>query len=400
MDIPYLNFDLLIEITEDGAFSQVLDSPEGTAVARIDLQVDRQELRSFWQRVDQPHQQDFDRMIDQYDITRRFGTRLFQAVFVDQIRRCLYASLNTAYQNRSRLRLRLIFRGDINLSHLPWEYLYDPAHSEFLSLSVQVPMVRYMNLLHNIPPWPIKWPMRILVAISSPQNHPPLHVENEWLALVDTVDHLAFDKKLVIERLEEPTLVGLQKKLREKEYHGFHFIGRGAVDEISRDGQLLFEDDRGHGRFINGNHVGTLLSNHPSMRFAFLNIRQEGPFYDQNPFVLAAENMLRRGLSAAIATPFEASPFATFTFIDEFYAALTALLAVDLAAANARRIVLSEEKSASWGAPVCITRTGDGKLFYDPAVEPPPPPIEPQRPGEDRPDSLYLKYLAWERGLR
>jgi len=392
MDIPYLNFDLLIEIGEDGAFSHVLDSPAGTALARIDLQVDRQELRDFWQRVDQPHQQDFDRMIAQYDITRRFGTRLFQSVFVDEIRRCLYASLNNAFQSRSRLRLRLIFQGDLNLSHLPWEYLYDPAHSEFLSLSVQVPMVRYMNLLHNIRPWPIQWPLRVLVAITSPKNHPPLHVENEWLALVDTVDHLAFDKKMVIERLEDPTLVGLQKQLRKKEYHAFHFVGRGSVDGVARDGMLLFEDKMGRGRFISGSHLGTMLSDHPSMRFAFLNIRQEGPAYNQNPFVLAAESMIRRGLSAVIATPFEPSPFATFTFIDEFYAALTSLLAVDLAAANARRIVLSEEKSASWGAPICITRTDNGQLFYDPKVESPPlsPSIAPDR---DRPDNLYLKYL-------
>lgn len=392
MDIPYLNFDLLIEVTKEGAFSHVLDSPEGTALARIDLRVERMDLREFWRQVDQPHQQDIDRMIDQYDITRRFGTRLFQAVFVEEIRRCLYASLNTAYQNRSRLRLRLIFEGDPNLAHLPWEYLYDPAHSEFLSISVQVPMVRYLNLLHNIRPWPVQLPLRMLVAIPSPQNHPPLHVENEWLALVDTLDHLAFDKKLIIERLTDPTLIGLQKQLRQKEYHAFHFVGRGGVDEVARDGLLLFEDRMKSGRFLTGRHIGTLLADHPSMRFAFLNIRQEGSVFDQNPFVLAAENMLRRGLSAAIATPFEASPFAAFTFIDEFYAALTALLAVDLAAANARRIVLSEEKSASWGAPVCITRTGDGRLFYDPTVESPDPPVE--RPKRPPPDNLYLKYFT------
>ena len=44
---------------------------------------------------------------------------------------------------RVRLRIRL---ADPVLADLPWEFLYNPAVNRFLALSVQTPLVSYMEL--------------------------------------------------------------------------------------------------------------------------------------------------------------------------------------------------------------------------------------------------------------
>ena len=58
-------------------------------------------------------------------------------------------------RNRSqgiRLRLRLHLSEVPELLNLPWEYLYDPSANNFLALSVDTPLVRYLDLPERIQP--------------------------------------------------------------------------------------------------------------------------------------------------------------------------------------------------------------------------------------------------------
>lgn len=392
---PWANFDLAFERTDYQLLAIVRDSPIGIATAPINIPIHDREIRFFWQQMIQEYGNPDADLGMQYQRAVDLGERLYRFVFAQPIQSALAQSSDLAYQQRLRLRIRLLFSDVPELMNLPWEYLYDPAAGNFLSLSVQVPLMRHLNLLHQIRPVAATLPLRILVVIASPINMPPIDMDSEWLALIDTLDHLALDRKLVLERLREPTTFGLQRQLRQNRYHALHFIGFGDYDQISQDGMLIFEDQTRRSRTVSGHHIGSILRDHDSMRLVCLNLRfpsMAGSMeltQRMSPFDLAANSIAMRGIPAVVAISQELPPFAYLTFYDEVYGSLTDLRPIDVAVAKARQTVAGEQRSAAWGVPVLLTRTADGTLFYDSETGPPPS-VSPHLPQEDR--SLYLRY--------
>ncbi|MCB0092701.1 MAG: CHAT domain-containing protein [Caldilineaceae bacterium] len=395
METQHPNFDLLIERTDEGLFSIVQDSPAGSAAAVVHSPFTYEELQALWLTLQEPHQNESIRMEQQRTASRTYGEQLFRAFCTGEVADCLRNSLNIALRDRTPLRIRLMVKNAPELVHLPWEYLYNPETHEFLALSGQSTLVRYIDLRHQIRPYVVEQPLRVLVMIASPENHPQLHLEREWLGLLDTLDHLALQGKLIVELLRDPTLVGLQRQLREKKYHIFHFVGFGAFDQgsfntVSQDGLLLFEDKMGRGRYVSGQHVGNLLRDHYSVRLAVLNLRQHRNDPARNPFINAAQSILQRGVPAAVTFSAESSPISAVNFIDEFYAAIANYENVDSAITLARRSVQNIEASAAWGSPIYFTRTARGKIFHDPAAGPLPAFDEPLTGPVD---DLRLRYM-------
>lgn len=395
METQHLNFDLLIERTDEGLFSVVQNSPAGSAAAVVHSPFNYAELQALWMALQEPHQNESARMERQRTASRTYGEQLFRAFCTGEVADCLRNSLNIALRDRTPLRIRLTIKNAPELVHLPWEYLYNSETHEFLALSGQSMLVRYIDLRHQIRPYVVEQPLRVLVMIASPENHPQLHLEREWLGLLDTLDHLALQGKIIVELLRDPTLVGLQRQLRQKPYHIFHFIGFGAFDQgsfntVSQDGLLLFEDKMGRGRYVSGQHVGNLLRDHHSVRLAVLSLRQHRNDPARNPFINAAQSILQRGVPAAITFSSEPSPVSAVNFIDEFYSAVANYENVDTAVTLARRSVQNAEASAAWGAPIYFTRTAHGKIFHDPATGPLPAFDEPLKGPVD---DLRLRYM-------
>ena len=81
-------------------------------------------------------------------------------------------------------------------------------------------------------------------------------IGREWRDFVDTVDYLAADRRILFERLPKPTLLDLQRRLRQHEYHVLHFIGFSIYDPQTQEGVLIFEDENGRGRPVSGQHLG------------------------------------------------------------------------------------------------------------------------------------------------
>jgi hypothetical protein len=59
------------------------------------------------------------------------------------------------------------------LANLPWEYLYNSALNRFPALSIETPVVRYLELPERIRPLAITPPLRVLAIISSPLQAVP-----------------------------------------------------------------------------------------------------------------------------------------------------------------------------------------------------------------------------------
>src|SRR3990172_9470560 len=262
----YTDFDLVIEQSGDKYRASVINSPAGQASVEFDLLFSPLELENFVLRMGRP--QRGMRRIDSTEMVaiKTFGTRLFRTVFSEDVYACYLRSIDSVHYQNTGLRIRL--RINVPEFHdLPWEFLYNPQFDQFLALSKDTPIIRYIELPYTTQALPVKTPMKILVMISSPEGFPPLDVEEEWNRLNRALQPLIDRSQVILERLENATLSALQQHLRRDRVHIFHFIGHGKYFEQQQDGMLLFEDKNHRGRPTNGQHLGAILHDHHTLRF-------------------------------------------------------------------------------------------------------------------------------------
>ena len=164
-------------------------------------------------------------------------------------------------------------------------------------------------------------------------------------------------------RLPAATLSALQRQLRQEQYHIFHYIGHGGFDQQTQDGVLLLEDENGRSRLVNGNYLGTLLHDHPSLRLAVLNACEGARTTRSDPFAGVAQQLVRQGIPAVIAMQFEITDRAAIILAQEFYDALADGYPVDAALAEARKSIYTAGNDIEWGTPVLYLRAVDGQLF-------------------------------------
>lgn len=369
-------FDLQLEKTEDGYRAGVLQSPAGEAWTSFELPFEPREQHAFVQQLLADPGTDERMRADQFLLARKVGGRLFDALFHGPLLPLWQESWRRAYTERKTLHLRLRLGDAPELRALPWEYLYDPTREEFLALSVHTPLSRFFERAHQVDPFPVDLPLRVLVVMAGPEGYPPLAIGREWRDLVDTVDYLAANRQVLFERLPRPTLLDLQRRLRQHQYHVVHFIGFSIYEAQTREGVLIFEDEMGRGRPVSGQHLGTLLGDHYSLRLALISARNSARIPGIDPAAHVVEEIVRRGTPAAAFQPTKLLDRPSLAFVHDFYSALSKLGAVDVAMAEARRAVQLEEAGAGWGLPQLVSRVRDGKLFM---LRPPPPaPAKPR----------------------
>ena len=362
-------FDLLLEQTEDGYRAAVLQSPAGDAQTPFVLPFKPREQHSVIQQLLADPGSDETRRAEQFMLARRVGGRLFDAIFHGPVMECWQASWRKAYQERATLHLRLRLGESPQLRSLPWEYLYDATRDEFLALSVHTPLVRYQELAYQILPFVVEPPLRVLVILAGPEGYPPLAIGREWRDLIDTVDFLAASRKILFERLGKPTLLDLQRRLRQQEYHIVHFIGFSLTDPQTQESVLMFEDEMGRGRAVSGQHLGRLFADHYPLRLALISSRNAARTPGIDPAAAVTEQLVHRGVPAAVFQPSKLMDRPSLAFVHEFYTALADFGAVDVAMAQARRAIQLEEAGAGWGMPQLVSRVPGGRLFQ---VKPPP----------------------------
>ena len=216
--ITYLDFDLQIEASAEGYRTRLLNSPAGQSAATFAIPFSPLELENFRLKF-----RPAARGVRRYDspevrAAKEFGNRLFEAVFGGDVGGRLYSSLSMARSQNAGLRIRLRLTAAPELAGLPWELLYNQGLNSFFSHSVDTPLVRFLDLPSPAGGLLVEPPLRILVMISSPADHPPLDVEREWAKLQESLAELQEQGAVGLERLPEPTLEALLRRLRRTEY--------------------------------------------------------------------------------------------------------------------------------------------------------------------------------------
>jgi hypothetical protein len=345
----YFDLDLLIERAEERYRARVLDSPAGQAMAHFDLPITGQILAG--------------RLVSDMESAQAFGADLFGAVFSGEVMSCLRRSMDEADRQGGGLRIRLRL-GDVpELASMPWEYLYDAAREQFLALSTETPLIRYLDLPERVQSLSIERPLKILVMVSSPDDQPPLDTDREWAVLQEALSAIEEGGQVAVERLEGASLVDLQRQLRQDDYHVFHFVGHGGFDERTQDGVLILEDEQGQSHYVSGQELGTILHDQRSLRLAFLNACEGARASDQDPFAGVAQSLVQREIPAVVAMQVAVSDQAAISLVGEFYGALAEGYPVDAALSEARKAVFASGNDVEWGTPVIFMRAPDGRIF-------------------------------------
>ena len=384
MPIKYLDFDLLIERSVDRYRARVLDSPAGEASIEFAPPFSESEVDAFFVQIGQTRSFE----TQQTRQIQQFGQSLFEAVFSGPVRDRLRLSLGEANVQGAGLRIRLRLADTPELGNLPWEFIYDPGQNRFLALSVDTPVVRYLETQQLAQPFAVQPPLRILAMICGPKDFPRLDVDREWENLQASLKDLQGWNLVDLHRLSPPTLSALQQQLRRGQYHIFHFVGHGIFSKTDQDGFLLLENELGEGHRLSGRDLGTLLHDERSLRLVVLNACEGARSALNDQFAGTAQSLIQQGIPAVIAMQFRITDKASITLAHEFYGALADGYPVDAALTEARKAIKTEGNDLEWGTPVLYMRSPDGQIFdVAPllAEAKPVPPVEPPHPVDSGP---------------
>lgn len=363
-EFDYLDLDLLIERSGSDYQIRALSSPAGqTPPLPFRLPLSDLEIEDFLLRIGRPRQTV--RRVDAPPVAaiKEFGGQLFEAVFRSDLARTLSSSLSLANAEDKGLRIRLRLSDCPELADLPWEYLYDKRNNRFLCLSDRTPLVRYLDLPQPVGTLAVTPPLRVLVVIASPVEHPALDGEQEWRNVTEALSDLVQAQRVQVERLAKPTLDALQHQLRRGPYHVLHFIGHGGWDSQSKDGVLAFEDSFGRMSLVSGEDLGTILYDHRSLRLAVLNACEGARGDRADPFAGTAQSLVQQGIPAVIAMQFEITDAAAIIFAKVLYEAVADGYPLDAATAEARKAIYGARNRVEWGTPALYLRASNGHIF-------------------------------------
>jgi CHAT domain-containing protein len=389
-NLKHLDLDLILARADDRFEARVVHSPAGDGQSAEfgplfgDLEAENFELKIARGRART-------RRVEAAPVAeaKRFGARMFDAVFSGDTRECLRRSQDYAREHHAALRIRLRLAGCPELANLPWEFLYDASEDSFLALSVTTPLIRYLQLPDPPRAIAVSLPLQVLVIRSEPADLPELQLEEEWAQVADSVQELTDSGAVAFTTLATPSLGELRRVLMRGEFHVLHYMGHGSFDEET-GGVLYFTGQDRRAVAVTATDLGVILRDHTSMRMAVLNACEGARTDPSDPFAGVAETLVRRGVPTVVAMQFEFTDQAAVEFAPALYGALAAGLPVDAAVTEARKAVYAISP-VEWATPVLYMRAEDARLFSltEPAVSPaaylsrdqqPPGPLVSQSP--------------------
>ncbi len=292
-----------------------------------------------------------------------FGKQLFESLFVDEVKSAFRRSQDRARLEKKGLRVRLRIDAP-DLSTLPWEFMYDASTGDYICLSSETPLVRYLQFDRPPEELTVKPPITILAMVSSPKDRPALDAQHEKERMQAATAALQAAGLLRIEWLAGSTWRDLQQTLRRNDYHIFHFVGHGGFDAAAGEGVLAFTDDAGNSQLLSATEVGRLLGDERTLRLVVLNSCLGAKGNTTDIFSSTSATLVRRGVPAVVAMQYEISDLAAIEFSRSLYEAIADGMPVDAAVGEARKAIsVSARNSVEWGTPVLHMRSHDGVLF-------------------------------------
>lgn len=351
----YRDFQILIgERLPDGYRVRVLASPAGEGEGFLAIAPDSSDMQAALRRMDAGDTDE--------EFLKGLGSLLFDKLFAGDIRDRYQQSLGeVGAEEGLRLRLRI---EPPEISVLPWEILYDQQRRFFLATSPEALVSRYIHTPARLAPLLVDLPLRILVVISSPTDLPHLNVEDEEERILKALKPLIRNKGVELDVLRVATPQAIRAKLRDKDYHVFHFIGHG--DFVEGEGYLaLVEAVDGNSHMMDAEDFSTFFLGYRHLRLIILNACRSAETGGEHAFVGMAPHLVGRGIPAVIAMRYPIYDDTARLFSEEFYGSLVKGYPVDTAISDARRAILQMKGRGQldFAVPVLFMRAEDGVII-------------------------------------
>jgi formylglycine-generating enzyme required for sulfatase activity len=372
--VDYLDFELEIDAGTGLEYPvRVINSPAGQAretmyfpFAELELQNKLQALQIALLRSGGRRRQS---LSPEQQTVQDFGRALFDALLTGEVRVRYDVSLRDATLQGRGLRLKLRVNTP-EMAALPWEFLYDPRRAEYVCLSQDTPILRYLELPQPIQPLTVAPPLRILGMVASPSNLDALNVDVEKQRVEAALRDLQDTGLVELTWLEGQTWRTLQQAMRRDEWHIFHFIGHGGFDATADEGLVMLCGEDGSAQRMTATQLGRLLANHRTLRLVLLNACEGATGGTRDLFSSTASILVRRGIPAVLAMQYPITDRAAIEFSRTFYESLVDGLPVDAAVVESRvAISLAVHNTVEWGTPMLYMRSADGLLFSVPGAD-------------------------------
>jgi hypothetical protein len=307
------------------------------------------------------------------------GDQLFRALLPEAARSRYHESLGLV-SGRESCGLRIRLHMDLGepamaqVHALPWELLHLPGSGDFLGLSRQTSVVRYLALGVSGDRPPVPLPPHILVLVG---ENPELDLELE-LQNLERAWGEERGGKVKVTLLRHPTLENVRGELLAGNYHILHFMGHGGFDTPTGEGALAFCGENGQRAWVTGSALADQLRDRSSLRLVFLNACLTARASSAGPYAGVATALLRAGIPAVVAMQFPISDAAAIVFSRAFYRRLAASDTVD-AAVTEGRLAIHRLATGEWATPVLFERLISGKLFHAPPEFALPVPLPKRR---------------------
>ena len=251
-----------------------------------------------------------------------------------------------------------------DLAALPWEFLYDEGHGDYLLLQGGNSLIRYLPLMQALNPLAVRGPLNILGLVVSPDDRPLLGVEEEKDRLEEAVAPLKEAGRVNLEWLEQQTWRSLQARLGSGSFHIIHFIGHGGFDSGRGQGQIAFADEQGHSQMLSATAFGRLLGGHRTMKLAVLNSCEGARTDETDVFSSSAATLLRLGIPAVVAMQHLIAKPVALEFSRVFYEVIANGEPVDDAVGKARVAIANAfPDTVAFGTPVLFMHAASGRIF-------------------------------------
>lgn len=286
-----------------------------------------------------------------------FGSLLYSEAFKGSVsdfyKKC------AAQSDRIRLRLTL----DQSVEDLPWEFLY--ANEDFVALSPDTPVVRYIEGTEPCSQVKVEYPLRVLVVIAKPTDLVPLESDDEKNSILAVLKPVIDQGLVEVDVIDgNDTWEKLIATLRPNRTHILHFIGHGDFDDKNGEGVLVMADSEGKAMPVDSERFRYLMKSRSRLALVVLNSCLGTRSGDGEKFSSVAAGLVKSGLPAVIAMQFEISDESARVIAKTFYTSLALNMPVDAALTEARlQIFLNDKNNLEWATPILYMQVRDGQLF-------------------------------------
>ncbi|WP_017303544.1 CHAT domain-containing tetratricopeptide repeat protein [Spirulina subsalsa] len=330
------------------------------------------------------------------------GQQLYDALLQGSLRDSWMMAQAIAHNQRSVLRFRLGLKGS-RLLRLPWEVLHegsrDTGNGVFRPLSTgpDIAFSRYQigTALgcdrFSLPPRP-QPPLRVLMAIASPEDQDSLALHQEALQLQTELQSPDPDipPNIELTLLEQPGRAELTQALEQGNYQVFHYAGHSNLGESGGDVYLVSRTT-GLTEKLYGQDLAGLLVNNGIQLAVFNSCRGTDTALNPNEDKQTnlAQALVNRGIPAVLAMAERIPDEVALAFTRLFYRNLDQGYPIDLSLSRARQGLISAYGSNQlyWALPVLYLHPEfNGVLIPSPAL---PDPFDLEDP-----DDLPLGFLT------